>query len=78
MIRDAEVHLGKVSENSIEIAWSSINFENGELTMCGRYVRSSDKQKISEYFHASPQPAELPPPGEDHDVAPTTFQTVIR
>ena len=41
--------------------------------MCGRYVRRSDKQKIAEYFHASPQPAELPLPGADYNVAPTTL-----
>ena len=46
--------------------------------MCGRYVRSGDKQKIAEYFHANPQPAELPMPGEDYNVAPTTFQPIIR
>ena len=46
--------------------------------MCGRYVRRSDKQKIAEYFHANPQPAELPLPGEDYNVAPTTFQPIIR
>ena len=46
--------------------------------MCGRYVRRGDKQKIAEYFHASPQPAELPLPGEDYNVAPTTFQPIIR
>ena len=28
--------------------------------MCGRYVRRSDKQKVAEYFHATPVPAELP------------------
>jgi putative SOS response-associated peptidase YedK len=46
--------------------------------MCGRYVRRSDKQKIAEYFHASPQPAELPMLGADYNVAPTTFQPIIR
>ena len=33
--------------------------------MCGRYVRSGDKQKIAEYFHANPQPAELAMLGAD-------------
>ncbi len=46
--------------------------------MCGRYVRRSDKQKIAEYFHAPPVPAELPLPGEDYNVAPTTFQPIVR
>lgn len=46
--------------------------------MCGRYVRHCDKQKIAEYFRASPQPAELPMPGADYNVAPTTFQPIIR
>jgi putative SOS response-associated peptidase YedK len=46
--------------------------------MCGRYVRRGDKQKIAEYFHANPQPTELPMPGADYDIAPTTFQPIIR
>ena len=46
--------------------------------MCGRYVRRSDEQKIAEYFCASPQPAELPLPGADYNVAPTTFQPIIQ
>ena len=46
--------------------------------MCGRYVRRSDKQKIAEYFHAAPVPAELPAPGADYNVAPATFQPIVR
>jgi putative SOS response-associated peptidase YedK len=46
--------------------------------VCGRYVRRSDKQKIAEYFHANPQPAELPMPGADYNIAPTTHQPIIR
>jgi len=46
--------------------------------VCGRYVRRSDKQKIAEYFHAHPQPAELPMPGADYNIAPTTHQPIIR
>ncbi len=46
--------------------------------MCGRYVRWSDKQKIAEYFHANPQPAELPMPDADYNIAPTTHQPIIR
>jgi len=37
--------------------------------MCGRYVRRSDKQKIAEHFHAQPNPAELPMPDADYNVA---------
>ena len=46
--------------------------------MCGWYGRRSDKQKIAEYFHATPVPAKLPMPGADYNVAPTTFQPIIR
>lgn len=46
--------------------------------MCGRYVRRSDKQKIAEYFHATPQPSELPMPDADYNIAPTTYQPTIR
>ena len=46
--------------------------------MCGRYVRRSDKQKIAEWFHAEPHPAELPMPDSDYNVAPTTHQPIIR
>src|ERR1700744_2804520 len=45
--------------------------------MCGRYVRRSDKQRIAEAFHLGKLPANfiLPP---DFNIAPTTFQPVIR
>jgi putative SOS response-associated peptidase YedK len=45
--------------------------------MCGRYVRRSDKQRIAEAFHLGKLPADfiLPP---DFNIAPTTFQPVIR
>ena len=46
--------------------------------MCGRYVRRSDKQKLAEHFHAIPQPADLPLPDADYNVAPTTYQPIIR
>ena len=46
--------------------------------MCGRYVRRSDKQKIAEHFRANPNPAELPLPDADYNVAPTTHQPIIR
>jgi putative SOS response-associated peptidase YedK len=45
--------------------------------MCGRYYRRSDKQRIAEAFHLGrlPDGFVLPP---DYNVAPTTFQPVIR
>jgi putative SOS response-associated peptidase YedK len=43
--------------------------------MCGRYVRRSDKQRIAEYFRSGETVFDLPP---DYNVAPTTFQPVIR
>lgn len=46
--------------------------------MCGRYVRRSDKQKIAEHFRANPNPAEFPLPDADYNVAPTTYQPIIR
>ena len=46
--------------------------------MCVRYVRRSDKQQIAEYFHAKPNPAELPMPDADYNVAPTTHQPIVR
>jgi len=45
--------------------------------MCGRYVRRSDKQKLAEAFHLG----KLPPDfvlAPDYNVAPKTFQPVIR
>ncbi len=30
--------------------------------MCGRYIRSGDKQKLAEHFHAQPNPTELAMP----------------
>jgi putative SOS response-associated peptidase YedK len=45
--------------------------------MCGRYVRRSDKQRIAEAFHLGklPEGFILPP---DFNIAPSTFQPVIR
>ena len=45
--------------------------------MCGRYLRRSDKQRIAEAFHLGQLPEHfiLPP---DFNVAPATFQPVIR
>lgn len=46
--------------------------------MCGRYVRRGEKQKISETFRAKPFPAELSMPDADYNIAPTTYQPIIR
>jgi len=46
------------------------------LSMCGRYVRRSDKQKIAEHF--SVHGPSLPDFGPSWNVAPQTFQPVIR
>jgi len=46
--------------------------------MCGRYGRRSDKQKIAEHFRAKPEPAELPMPDADYNIAPITYQPIIR
>ncbi len=46
--------------------------------MCGRYVRRSDKQKIAEHFRAGPNTADFPLPESDYNVAPTTYQPIIR
>jgi len=45
--------------------------------VCGRYYRRSDKQRIADAFHVGklPDGFVLPP---DFNVAPTTFQPVIR
>ena len=45
--------------------------------MCGRYYRKADKQKIAEAFHVSQVDDFVLPPW-DYNVAPTTFQPVIR
>ena len=46
--------------------------------MCGRYGRRGDKQKIAEHFRAKPNPADLPIPDADYNIAPTTHQPIIR
>jgi putative SOS response-associated peptidase YedK len=46
--------------------------------MCGRYLRRSDKQRIAEVFHVAHGLADLVLPPWDYNVAPTTFQPVIR
>lgn len=44
--------------------------------MCGRYLRRSDKQRIAEHFHV--HGPSVPDFSESYNVAPQTFQPVIR
>lgn len=37
-----------------------------------------DKQKISEAFRAVPNPADMPMPVPDYNIAPSTYQPIIR
>jgi putative SOS response-associated peptidase YedK len=46
--------------------------------MCGRYYRRSDKQRIAEAFKVGDLPIDFVLPEWDYNVAPTTFQPVIR
>jgi len=46
--------------------------------MCGRYVRRGDKQRIAEAFHVRSGFDGLSMPPDDYNVAPSTFQPVIR
>jgi putative SOS response-associated peptidase YedK len=46
--------------------------------MCGRYLRRSDKQRIAESFHISHNLDHITLPPWDYNVAPTTFQPIIR
>ena len=46
--------------------------------MCGRYYRRSDKQRIAEAFKLGQLPEGFVLPDWDYNVAPTTFQPVIR
>jgi len=45
--------------------------------MCGRYVRKAGKQKIADAFNAKPA-GEIPMPETDYNIAPTTYQPIIR
>lgn len=45
--------------------------------MCGRYARRGDKQRIAEAFHVNEVP-DFAMPDADYNVAPTTFQPIIR
>jgi hypothetical protein len=46
--------------------------------MCGRYYRRSDKQRIADAFHLGKLPEGFVLPPADYNIAPTTFQPVIR
>lgn len=46
--------------------------------MCGRYVRASDKQQIAREFQVKSDLSGLSMPPADYNVAPSTFQPVIR
>ena len=46
--------------------------------MCGRYVRKADRKKIAERFKAKPNPPDFPMSDADYNVAPTTYQPIIR
>ena len=45
--------------------------------MCGRYLRRSDKQRIAEAFRLGKLSEDFPLP-PDYNIAPATFQPVIR
>ena len=46
--------------------------------MCGRYYRKSDKQKIADHFHVHGELNSLVLDPANYNVAPSTFQPVIR
>src|ERR1035437_9744642 len=46
--------------------------------MCGRYYRRYDKQRIAEAYRLGEIPFYLVLPDWDFNIAPTTFQPVIR
>jgi hypothetical protein len=52
--------------------------EDQIATKCGRYYRRSDKQRIAEAFKLGKLPEGFVLPDWDYNVAPTTFQPVIR
>src|ERR1700747_3502604 len=51
--------------------------KKSEFEVCGPYYRRSDKQKIAEAFQIRDSDGLVVPPW-DYNVAPTTFQPVIR
>jgi len=50
----------------------------GEMPMCGRYVRDADKQKIAEAFKAHADLDSLTVAPQDFNIAPSTFQPIVR
>ena len=46
--------------------------------MCGRYLRRADKQRLAEAFRLGELAEGVGLPEWDYNVAPTTFQPVIR
>ena len=48
------------------------------IYMCGRYLRRSDKQRIAETFRVGKGLVDLVFPPWDYNVAPTSYQLVIR
>jgi putative SOS response-associated peptidase YedK len=54
-----------------------VNQSEVDSTMCGRYARRGDKQKIAETFHVKDVP-DFAMPDADYNIAPTTFQPIIR
>ena len=46
--------------------------------MCGRYGRTSDKQRIADAFRVTSDLSGLSMPAADYNIAPSTFQPVIR
>ena len=46
--------------------------------MCGRYLRRSDKQRLAEAFRIANDLSEIVLPDSDYNVAPTTWQPIIR
>lgn len=46
--------------------------------MCGRYVRSSDKQRVAEAFRVKSDLGGLAMALADYNIPPSTFQPVIR
>jgi len=47
------------------------------IAVCGRYVRKGDKQRIAEAFHAKELPT-FAMPDADYNIAPTTYQPIVR
>jgi putative SOS response-associated peptidase YedK len=46
--------------------------------MCGRYYSLFDKQQVAEHFHVHPSRRDSSPIAPNYNVAPDTFQPVIR